>query len=1380
MLCPRCGAPATLADRYCAVCASPLAPGAGAPSPAGPLRASITDAALATKFEDVILGKAFAFFERSAFRKPGFSWVQQLLGGATRPRVVSLLSRDAAVLPGASVPALTLGGAALANVTCDKALYREGRDEVHLLALDPFAPDTEAVLEIRANGSDFSKRKVRLDARGVTALTLRDLPPGAYEIRFRGAPAEAPACSFTVAVYKLAPLVAQLVNRSLEGEKLTVELRLESFGAAVDGKVQLELTDNGQRVATVTADAKDGLVTATLRLTGRGPHAIQAQMVADPGRTATVPIVGSRIEERSRTVFSTLGAEVTGALLPSPGATEVRGIYLEEGAMRSSPFRLDRVDAKRARLRAATKVETARVVVLDPRVPSKREGAVDVATAPHPASGDERYRRAEVLCKEGKWEEGLALFQDARAAIEGPAHPNYAYWIACALARLGRSEAACAELDNAIRDGWTDFALLASDEDLASLRGNPVYEARSGGGAMEVVFDDVAAGETIELDVPSPMAVLAIGAFVNGAPWEGWAAVIAPPAVAPRVEVPRAAAPGDHATIHVETGAGDAASVYVVVKDARLLSPDTPQSRLAGGIKAFVERASKALAIGTPTEKLSSLAARMPPIGAFGPPPPFQGYAPPPPPMAGFGPPPMEGFGPPPPAVAFGGPPPGQGFGPPPGGFGPPPPSPGFGPPGGFGPPPPSPGFGPPGGFGPPPPPPGGFAPPPPLAARPAAPSSAGFAPPPAVASAAPAAAPAPRTGAPPPQGAPAPAPGPGPYRAPIAAPPPSLEEPEVLFAGLVTTQDGRGSITLRLGPDFADYLVEAFVTTGADWAPVEARFRAEKETFVSLDVPAFVHAQDGAIGRVHVGSRDGGRVTVTRDGAEVPLLFFGKPLTAGAEVPAGRAEVSFIAGPGLYEARIDAGGASDRMAKRVDEPGKIRRLARGVRLLEAGQSVSRKSDPSIVRLRVLPGLDRPFRALVDATADYGHACCEQTAAKLLSACAMYALADTPHRRDRAEAIIVAGVQREARMWLRGNGFKMYPESSPHPDTYWGPKAARYLYNLALLADLRPSRALGAAIDEGLSMARDAAAAYRIEWPPRRPASCEDSYAALRFGGGVGDALAAVRRLAASAKGMLAAGSGAVTMRAETAYAAAVLLSGGTAQERTLAVTLTNLVTAQIGPEGRLYSTVDSVAAIALMSELTRAGILGDGSGVELDGRRATLAEALKWKEEIGEVKSVSGMTAVEVTRLVTDDWDRFDSALPIKVAIEKEGRPTRRLNALDAVDLVVTLESGYKPGDLCWVCLPDALSRVVGGGQVKSFAVDFEGKNEVRIPLAATGITVNKRGEPAPSFYAVCVRNMFEEERGGNPGMLDITVAPANSSAFDKAVSVFRDLFRS
>jgi hypothetical protein len=358
----------------------------------------------------------------------------------------------------------------------------------------------------------------------------------------------------------------------------------------------------------------------------------------------------------------------------------------------------------------------------------------------------------------------------------------------------------------------------------------------------------------------------------------------------------------------------------------------------------------------------------------------------------------------------------------------------------------------------------------------------------------------------------------------------------------------------------------------------------------------------------------------------------------------------------------------------------------------------------------------------------------------------------------------------------------MYPESSANPDTYWGPKAARYLYNLGLLSELRPSRSLSRAIADGLEMAQDTARAYSLDWPPRRPSTCEDAYAARRFGGAAGDGVAAVRGHAAraGAGGLLAAGGGAVGMRVETAYASAVLLSGGTSAERALALQLANAVIAQLGENGRLYSTVDSVAAVALMSELSRAGIAGGAGAVEIDGKRMSTADALQWSDDIREVRAVEGIAAVEVSRLVEEDWSRFNAALPVRVALEKEGRPTRRLNALDAVELVVILESGYKAGDICWVCLPDALSRVVGGGQVKSFSVDFEGKNEVRIPLAATGVTVNLRGEPAPAFYAVCVRNMFEEERGGNPGMLDVTVAPAGaSSAFDKAVSVFRGLFR-
>jgi hypothetical protein len=156
----------------------------------------------------------------------------------------------------------------------------------------------------------------------------------------------------------------------------------------------------------------------------------------------------------------------------------------------------------------------------------------------------------------------------------------------------------------------------------------------------------------------------------------------------------------------------------------------------------------------------------------------------------------------------------------------------------------------------------------------------------------------------------------------------------------------------------------------------------------------------------------------------------------------------------------------------------------------------------------------------------------------------------------------------------------------------------------------------------------------------------------------------------------------------------------------------------------------------------------------------------------------VEGVTAVEVTRLVEEDWGTFRGGLDVAVSLNRGGGPTRRLTALDAAELVVRIESGYKAGDLAWVCLPDALSRVVGGGQVKRFSVDFRGQDEVRIPLAATGITVGPNGQEAPARFAVCVRNMFEEERGGNPGFLEVTVAPSGGSFLDRAKGALRGLF--
>jgi hypothetical protein len=537
----------------------------------------------------------------------------------------------------------------------------------------------------------------------------------------------------------------------------------------------------------------------------------------------------------------------------------------------------------------------------------------------------------------------------------------------------------------------------------------------------------------------------------------------------------------------------------------------------------------------------------------------------------------------------------------------------------------------------------------------------------------------------------------------------------------------------------------------------------------VVLDIPAFVYRQDWARGRLHAGSRSGRlRVRLTCDGAEVPLQHAGRSLAVGEILTGQRVEVSFVVEPGEYRAHIeDLAGGSDEATARVEEPGRLQTVARSSRILEAGNTLAREEDPSILELRVLPGLERPLTTLGKATTDYAHHCCEQTAAKIVAGCALYVLAETDEQRDLAEASVLAGLDRETRMWLPGRGFKMYPELPDQPHPYLTPLAAAHLRHLALVGNRERllSPALRAGIDHGLTMAADVSRACRLAWPPSPPETCADAYSVVRFGNDEAARTRAVnlvrRRTAGIVSRVAADGDGsrirgAVLVRSETAYAAAVLLRAGQPGERARALALANAVLQEIGPEGRLYSTVDSVAALALMDELR--DVVGGGE-VEIDGRRMTTAEAVAGREPARMVKVVTGIASVEVTRRIVEEWDRLISTVALEVTLEKDGRPGNSFTVGDALELRIRLTEGYQDGDLVWVCLPDALSWVMGGGQVKRFAVDLVGRAEVRVPLAATGTTGPTPGSPAAQHFAVCVRNMFEEERAGNPGLLKVRV---------------------
>ncbi|MCU0655650.1 MAG: hypothetical protein MUF64_10285 [Polyangiaceae bacterium] len=1274
----------------------------------GDIRVQLSEGSSVQQLKATVqVGKGFLFLSPQFLETPGFSWISRafLPDAAPAPRVLSLLGAEAIQLLGASLLPATLPGVQLQSLTSDRALYREGRDTVRLLLLDLGAPRAEQVLEILHHGKPWGRTPLVLDDHGVALAELQDLPAGDFEVRLAGSTTE--PCRFTVASYRLAPLVVSLVERRREGtSRLWVRLRLEAYGAPVEGPVWVEVQDRGARVGREKVEARAGFAELIVALPGEGPHTLNLQLVNDPSRTASVPLHGSRASEREATRFCSFGPELLGSLLPGATSRPIRGLHLEQGEPRPGPFVLEQLDTS-PHLRATTAVDHACVVLLDPTFPRRRADAPDPATAPHPAHTDGAYARGEKLFHQGQFVEAKALFE-LTLSSQPVAHPNYAYYVACCHARLGAPALAIASLRLAIEHGWNDWRHLSSDTDLASLRGLPAFEALCTGGYRELSFSSIVPGQRIELPGFLPASLLAIGAFVAGSPWEGWALLLSPEQLRPRVVAPEIPSPGSQVRIDVTIDTSAPASVYLVVKDARLLTPDTPLHRLASSLKTCATGAGKHFG-DAPTFK--DLAALLPP--------PMPRPVPP------------QSFGGPIPRRAGGSP---ETFA--------------LGAAGG-----------------------------PPRIPSPMAPMMM-MSP----------SAPAPPTGAPP---GPPPAParsGAGPGATQSAGPPPVVtEEPELLFAGLLPVRDGQASVTVELGPSDADYLVEAFVLSGLNWAWTEARFRAEKTPSVALEAAPFVTPGDAVLGRLVLRCASGRmRARLLRDRADVPLSLDGRPLAPGEEIRATGAELWFPLQPGYHEAIVeDLGtGAADWVARQIDAPGHFRQLRRAVRMLHQGEELALDPARGVQRLRVLPGLDRPFKALVDATSDYGHACCEQTAAKMLAAAGMYMFSgqDTA-RRARAEAILLAGVRRERSMWLRGRGFKMYPDSGDEPNAYWGPKAAMHLWYLATLRDSSPSKALLQGIDECLEMAADVTRASRLPWPPENPGSCEDAYRAVRFHTSPSvreQALGVVRMRSNHLLGTGIPG-GAVAHRVELAYGAAALLRGKQPGDLPLALKLANQVTQALESSGRLYSTVDSAAAIALMAELTVAGVVSGSGWVEVDGERMGTSEAAQRKEDPRRVRALQGVAVIEETRLQEDRWDRPGASAALQVSLERGGRKAQRVAPGDELTLRAVLPQGYRDGDLLWVCLPDGLSRVQGGGQIKLFSVDFCGKSEVSVPLAATGVTLGQEGAPAPQRFAVCLRNMFEEERLASPGSLEILIeGPDPSTGLGRLLRGFSSWFRS
>ncbi len=396
------------------------------------------------------------------------------------------------------------------------------------------------------------------------------------------------------------------------------------------------------------------------------------------------------------------------------------------------------------------------------------------------------------------------------------------------------------------------------------------------------------------------------------------------------------------------------------------------------------------------------------------------------------------------------------------------------------------------------------------------------------------------------------------------------------------------------------------------------------------------------------------------------------------------------------------------------------------------------------------------------------------------------------------EAAILVWYKRLKSMYLPGSGFCLYPPEeggARKPDTYCAPLGVRHLLNLptAQRSGLK-NPALREMLDDIRAMTGDAVACYKLDYPPKKISDCHAAYQALANGSPAqvkSEALTYARSRLKEQHGQTFVEvqdnqpsyrlwGMAVSTREETAYAAAALLAGGEPGDLPRAIAATNYLTSQLNEEGRLYSTVDTAACLALMIGLRNAGVVTtpQSGRVALNGREMSLAEALAYEGKVETLRAVEGVVSARLTSEVIEDWRAFKSNLPVEVRLERKGRVQRHFNVGDELDLVISVPR-YEPGLIAHVCLPDALARVVGGGQVKRFSLDFTEKSVLRVPLAAVGSTalpqgkdgaaqhgllhwlgIKRDGEQPVQHWAVIVRNMFKEEQIGNPGLLEVSVA--------------------
>lgn len=561
---------------------------------------------------------------------------------------------------------------------------------------------------------------------------------------------------------------------------------------------------------------------------------------------------------------------------------------------------------------------------------------------------------------------------------------------------------------------------------------------------------------------------------------------------------------------------------------------------------------------------------------------------------------------------------------------------------------------------------------------------------------------------------------------------------------------EGEETVKVDIGPGQRHLRILAFAVSDMDWTHRELSLRTFSDPYIELTVPNSMFEEDTVRGYAHIrSSRAITNIEGTIEGRAITL----KDKTTKDIVEslnAGEFDLAFDLSPGLLCVEFEQDGLEETVTKTtmIRRTGQFHSLSHQAQILRAGES--RSTSEELPRLSLKNGLAVSLKDLCQGLAIYPYHCCEQTASRVLAIGVYLSQTEDSQDADWAFDLYKRGVEQLAMMWMEGQGFSLYPNPLS-VNKYWGKTASEHLLKLDLFTELKKSRRYKNVTARALEMARDCGRSFTLK---RRSVikSAEKAYGVLALESSSVDEREKAESYIFSALSKIGKRSVNVADRAERAFIAASLLRMKTETALSSACRVYNDLSQHLTEAGRLYSSYDSIALLILLWELERRGIGHIGAEgktkVRVDGELVSLSEnGVESCDGFNCIEVLTGAVIVEQSKRRTLSWDKLTSNFKTKITLRgAQGRPSYRVG--DRITLNCAISKGYVPGDLIHVSLPACLSRQVGGGQIREFSIDFKGRSQLIIPLFVNDSTRDSKGRLGTQSIALCVRNMFDEDR--------------------------------